>query len=698
MSSRRSLRMKYFCCFILCYSSAFMIGLAIVATASHSEKAPYGHKTLFRYRCFEETRPSWVSPIDGVGGIDHASGSADIHENIRGNGFDRFISADFDGSSEYIRSTYPVDTVDTANHDSFTIQAWFYPRRVSGYRCLVSNTQSYRGFSLKVKDGQLRGLVRFQDGSGYVNQEIIGGTINVDQWHYGAFRVKEYSDYYNLTLFIDGDQAASLDTPSHYDGVRQSSERPMVGAEPSSGAGVDSWFDGYIYAVSITNYAVGVENYLENDMIRDGSRYFGMVSYHDYLDTSDGPDHKISHTINAYGDVATYVTSRRLCPFLNDRYVPQGVAADGQDQIYLSMYWMHEDGSTGDYPSILIEHTTSGSLRRVMQLHDENDAPFSGHVGGVAYWNGYIYLPRGDDVLRYDLSQAGNYIFNPETFENPRGDMNPIYADNAYNNCNISPNTGISYLSASADYNGEPVLWTGQFDASANKSIVGFIIDGDGNINESSPSYIFTLPVTKVQGIYCYRASSEYLWFYIACSYGDNPSKIYDVLFSKNSETAASSTDIFTGPAGLEDLGMINNKVWCVSESGGKYYQKRSVNPWEDLFPFVFVFEQDPGGPTWTPTVLTTPTRTPTLSPTWIPTLSPTQTSTSTHTQTSTRTPTGTSTLTPTSSYTSTPTPTPTTAQQNTYTPTIQASPPTIPILSASGSLFIPDPKRAILS
>lgn len=564
----------------------YLLVMTLGSTPAICGNAPYGHKTIFRYRCFEGSRPSWVSPIDSVGGINHSVGSSDIHVIERGNGFERFLSTDFNGTSEYIRASSAINTTDTEGHDSFTIQAWFLAHNTEDYRCLVSNMYAYKGFSLKINNGQLRGLVRLLDGSSSVSVEIRGGNIEPGNWHYAALRIKENDTTYDIRLFLNGEEVAYITSP-HYDGIRQSPERPMVGAEPNNGAAVGDFFDGYIYAVSITNYAVGMENFLLNKAIRDGSRYFGMISYHDYLDTTKGPDHRISRTINDYPDIQTYITRRYYCPFLNDMYVPQGLTTNGLDRVYLAMYWRDKDNHTGTYPSILAELTTDGRLRRVMQLFYHNGQQFTGHAGGAAYWKGFIYVPDDGNVLSYNLAQ-GSYIFDPETFSNPRGDQNPMYAVGAYD-CNLSPNTIISFMSISTDFDGTPVLWNGEFSETENMRIIGFEFLSNDYFDPANQLYNLILPIDNVQGIYCYKATSTHLWFYATRSWSDNPGHIYNIVYEKGNPNCQSYSPVFEGPAGMEDLGKIGADLWCVSESGAKYFQKRTdPAPWEQLFPFVF--------------------------------------------------------------------------------------------------------------
>ncbi|MCA8977712.1 MAG: hypothetical protein KDC98_23510 [Planctomycetes bacterium] len=554
-----------------------------------AQTAPFGHKTLFRYRSFENPRPGWVSSLDAVGGIDHAAGAGDVLAYDRGTGFDRLLYTSFDGSSEYLRATTAINTVDTAGHDSFTIQAWFRAGDVSGWRTLISNTESNRGFSLKINNGTLRGLVRLDNGGSPVDVELRGGTIIAGRWYQAAFRVDDEDTYYDLHLFLDGDLVASR-TSSHYGGVRQSSERPMVAAEPSGGAPSGDMFVGSIYAVAIQNYAVGIANFLDNDTIRDGSRYFGMQSYHDYLDGTEGPDHRISNTIQSYPDTGSLAV-RRYAPFLNDSYVPQGVASSGTDRLYLTMFYEDTDGNNpnGRLP-ILVEMNTAGELRRVFRLQGLVN---SDHVGGAAMAGGWFYTADREDIVRFDMrSVSTGGLFDPATFANNRFDTRT--ATVAGRTTNALGGLSVSFLSTAPDIDGKQILWAGHFDDVANSEMRGFVLNGDGSVG--TLRHLFELPVTKVQGAFCYQASAGNLRFYLSSSYGENASHLRDVLYERGVTTALSTSTLLTLPAGLEGLAMIGNRLWMVSESGARYFQKRA-SPWYELFPFVFAYDRNPPAP-----------------------------------------------------------------------------------------------------
>lgn len=361
----------------------------------------------------------------------------------------------------------------------------------------------------------------------------------------------------------------------------------MVGAEPQNGAPEGHYFSGRIYGAAVANYAMDL-NYLQSKVMRDGSRYFGSGSYHDYLDAREGMDWRMQKMFSSYPDVNTVVTERFYVPLMNDNYVPQGMATNGKDTVYMSMYWMDTDGNKGAYASVVTESSVDGRLKRVYQLRRSNNTIFTGHVGGLAYWNDYLYVPNGATIMRYNIASVSGPEFDGETFANPRHDSYPIRSDVSYDRSStMSPNTGISYMSASVDYDGTPILWVGQFDASEIKYMFGFRILSNGGIS-TTPLYTFRLPIVRVQGVYCHQANRDTMRFYMSRSYGNNASFIYDVTYNKTSQFHQSIVQRFRGPAGLEDIAMLGSELWCVSESGARYYQKRSSSPWTDLYPFVF--------------------------------------------------------------------------------------------------------------
>src|SRR5688572_14858390 len=137
---------------------AFALVTALPALAAITE--PDNHKVIFRYRTFSGTQPSYVSPLTTAGNISFASGSSDIVTIDRGAGFDDLIVTDFDGSTEFLQGASALDTTDSAGNTEFSVEMWFKADSVTGVRAIFSNTESNRGFALKIENGRLRGYVR----------------------------------------------------------------------------------------------------------------------------------------------------------------------------------------------------------------------------------------------------------------------------------------------------------------------------------------------------------------------------------------------------------------------------------------------------------------------------------------------------------------------------------------------------------
>lgn len=566
---------------------------------------PDDQKVIFRYRTFTGTKPGYVSSLTAAGNISFASGSSDIVTITRGAGFDNTIVTDFDGSSEFVQASAALDTTDDAGDDSFAVEAWFKADSTTGLRSLFSNTQSYRGFALRLNAGRLQGLVRFQNGSSYVSVTITqdAGVPNLStgRWYYAVLHCRKAASYYELRLYLDGVKVAHVNTASLWDGVRQCTEKPMVGAEPSGGVASGDYFNGQIYAVVVSNHDIYLDNYVKLPWVRDGGRYFGSPSYHDYLSTTASTDYRVHKTVKRYPNVDpthanNRVYDRMTWPFMNDYYVPQGLTYDAANgYFYVGYYWKDEDGTLHGEPSIVAEiDAATNALRRTFQLQTSAAGAnpvvwHDGHVSGLAYLNGSLYTKEGPTIYRYRLQDAPApaYVFNPATFANARGDQNPLPAYAIYTP-NISTNLDISCMDISTDSDGTKIFWVADFDLSVYRKLLGYAIDANGNI-ATNPTYTFTLPVLKTQGVTCAAATATTLDFYIATSYSSNPSEVYEVRYNKGTATAQSSTKIFEGPFGLEDMTMVGDLPWTISESGARYYQKRTIYPpWDDLYPFIF--------------------------------------------------------------------------------------------------------------
>ncbi len=586
----------------LLVSAVLCAAVASVALGQVTE--PNNNKVIFRYRSFSGTTPSWVSPLASAGGISHASGSADLVTTDRGAGFEDLVVTDFDGATEFVAGTSAITSVDSAGEDSLAIEAWFKADTLTGTRTLFSNTESNRGFSFKLSGGRLQGEVRLRNGTATENQivpqEAAYPNLTAGVWYYAVFHVRRTASNYELRLYLDGVRVAYVTAPL-YNGVYQSVEMPCVGAEPSGGVGTSSFFDGQIYGVVVSNHDIYLDNYVKMRVARDGSRYFGMPSYHDYLSTTASSDFRIQATIADYsgaaGDLDLVDPDNRIqLPFLNDGYIPQGLGYDaGTGNFYVSYYWKADNGATGsstanaDKISIVAEiNRTSGALKRVFRLYRPDGSANYGHVGGNEFLNGNLYVAYGSSVYRYPLASAPNpaYVFNPQTFANPRGDQNPltVVTTTTFNATQLQNNTVHSTLHIRADTNGDNLLWTTEYNTGANKKLLGFKINADGSIANAAAVYSFNLPVTAVNGMCCYNITATECYFYVVTG------GVWKRLrYLKSSATVQSTTNVFITPGGTEDFTIVGSQIWTTHESGARYYQKRTDGaPWDNMYPFLF--------------------------------------------------------------------------------------------------------------
>lgn len=563
---------------------------------------PDNHKVIFRYRTYSVTKPSYVSTLTTAGNISFASGSSDIVLTDRGAGFDDLIVTDFDGSTEFLQGASALNTTDSAGQTDFSVETWFKADSVSGVRAIFSNTESNHGFALKIENGRLRGYVRFKNGTTPVpytiDQEAAYPNLSTGVWYYAVLHCRKLGSLYELKIYLDGVRVAYVTTSGVWNGVYQSTEKPMIGAEPGGGVATGDYFDGQIYGVVVSNHGVFLDNYVKVKVVRDGGRYFGSPSYHDYLDTTASVDYRLDETTGAYADVGTKQVDRMVNPFVNDGYIPQTISYDaGNGFFYVSSYWRDVDGTIASPTyqptriSIVAEvNKSTNALRRVFRLYKPDGSPNYGHLGALAYHNGNLYISYGTTMHRYSLATAPNpgYIFNPQTFANPKGDQNPLTAVSGISLASyIEGNTSIDSAHVSVDSNGDTILWTSDWDTADIRKLHGFKLNTDGSIAVPAV-YSFNLPATLVNGIACYSATATDLYFYILSAGGDNPSILRRVRYSKSSSTPQSSTTVFTGPAGQEGLTMVGTQVWTTSESGGRFYQSRTTDPWTDLYPFMY--------------------------------------------------------------------------------------------------------------
>ena len=570
-----------------------LLSLAVILTTCVSSLSA---GALFRYRSYTGSLPSGCSAITSAGNISHtAMPAGDVDVTVRGSGFTSFEATDFDGATEFVGGDSSINTSGAGSDDSFSIEVIFNARATDGQVKLLSNTEANHGFCLRILDGRLSGLVRMKQGSTPVDEEILqpgsSPVIKLNAWHRAIFTVTRETGFnrYRQQLYLDGAKIAERVTSSLYDGVFQCGEPPMVGAEPHGGTGNNHFFNGLIHSAVVRGGTLPAE-YLAISAPRDGSANLGLPAFPEFLDSRAESVEKLANTVADYPGYDNVLAGYIPCPLLNDSYVPQGVASDGVDNFFLSMYWKKKGGDVGQYPSLIAQVGFDGQLRRIIQLLNRDGTICTSHVGGCAYYDGKIYVPRGSTIFRYDLDDLPKpaYVIDGEDLTNVRGDQNRMEPSRAYTNLDLKGNTVNSFMEIATGPGNHPYMWVGQWDTQNYKRILGFQIDANGDI-ASDPTYNFKLFRKGVQGLACFRVTSTEISFYGT----SNPGEVGTIFAADYplqpvaENTVRPVRTVGGGPKGIEDLTVINGNPWTVSESACIAYGS-SGSADAPFYPFIY--------------------------------------------------------------------------------------------------------------
>ena len=377
----------------------------------------------------------------------------------------------------------------------------------SGWQTLFSNTEG-GGFSLKIKEGQLRGLYRVKDGSSWESLEHIGSVSVADnRWHHAVFTVDRRSDGYQLCLWLDGESECVLRADSR--SPKDSAIGPAVGAEPNEDDGVytfTDFFSGEIYGVVVHDFVLS-EGWLADRVLRDGSRYFDTPSYHDYLDGSDGVAQRMDDSIEPHPALLEATAARYRLPFQDDRYVVQGVGSHDSGEVFLSMYYgakdLHPTCSEEPYTvnSLIVGFDPCESeLTRVLMLYGPDGEVNNAHVGGMAVVRDWAWTTHSSDsgtvLAKYSL-QA---LTQREPVSYPVSeDLLPAgmpWAPEAVLTAEVPEGCGAPFMSYEA---GQDRLWLGKFSTSSGAELCAVELDSSANLEATVSSW--TLPISKVQGV-----------------------------------------------------------------------------------------------------------------------------------------------------------------------------------------------------
>lgn len=537
-----------------------------------------------------------------------------------GGPFTDFKYASFQGTEAFV----PVKFAGTPPlEEGFTVSAFlrFSDRQKNQVIASSISTTTGNGFRLSIDDdGRLLGQLTGRNDTSETKIWSVSPSRSVSSgvWYqvtYRFGRAPEGGEWFH-DIWIDHHQAGheSLGAAFAY---MPSSHAPVFGAERSDD-GLDNHLVADVFAIEVDDYARR-DFFLATPVVRDGSSYFGQIAFHEYLglEPAEGKaggvplEQRIHDTyfdesgLPIHSDLAQRLENLYGIPFLNDSYVPQGFAWDQENKrIFLAYYHRTQDNIQHLHPSLIAEvFIPEGRLGNVLLLHTESGDPMSSHVGGIAYWNGFLFAPsEGDstdldpDLFVYDISEIPASSFNPATMEGfapielhalkrLQDPLSVLGPEGRFNSLSFM---GVHY---SAD--GQPFFHTGNFQQEPRPTHI-FKLRSEQDHRGRYP--VISEPVTlmqshrRAQGMSIYvdveASGRQVKRALLSNSWGDNNSTLFSSLYldSPNPSTALPFISL---PAGMEDLGRNGSQLMTWFESGAVYYQKRDRNPWQQLFPYI---------------------------------------------------------------------------------------------------------------
>ncbi|MEX0326239.1 MAG: LamG domain-containing protein [Puniceicoccaceae bacterium] len=568
-------------------------------------------------------RPVNVTPADPVATVE--PGYGELVRGTSGDAFGNVLYGVFRTDSAYVFESFPGEDLMTA---AFTVEAFIrLTEDLAGKRVIASDEPESGGggWSLFLVDGRPTGRF-WTEGSGIPHDIIAPGALEPGTWYRLVYRYSFDSgnSLHKHDLWLDGQQVAH-GSVTDGKGRLTSSSAPVIGATRAGSSSFTDWLSADVMAVQIHDYALS-DYFLSVPLIRDGSQYFGIPAFHNYIgldgEAGGNPlERRLVETVfnpdgtEKYPVYTGLELDHRMLPLLNDGYVVQGMAGDVENKrLYLSMYHRTISGVSYTYPSVVVEISlTDYRLERVLVLHDETGASLKSHVGGIAYWDNLLFVPgpprsttRDPDIYVYDLSGLPPATFNPQTLEGFPGlnldatwklrDPIGILGDDARFN-------SISFMGIHMNADQQLMLHLGNFQSSSAAPVHLFRLDvPEGEAPELSYEVTHIEAHRRTQSVHYYfesEVSNRTAWKnFQATSYGNNDSVLYSYSYLTGRE-APFGSELMRMPAGLEEVFSIEERVWLTSESGSLYYQKRT-NPWTDFFPFLCALDVsekiDPNG------------------------------------------------------------------------------------------------------
>ena len=497
----------------------------------------------------------------------------------------------------------------TTQSVGFTIQAWFRPRSIDGTVTLFSNTENGQGLCFDIKDGYLQMALSTSD-AGKPYRHWVRDTstpLETNRWYQASVSASLKSDHWRIALFLDHNLIHEQNTFRSWFGARQQ-HGTAGGSRGTHGGKLDGEvFDGDMHALVVHNYPIG-DDYLGTRQLREGGRTFGTPSYHDYLQipepggTATATPPYSDRRYNYARRVALTDNDRRFTglrhararlglPFLNDRYVPNGVAVSGDGRtLWLSFsFEQDEGGNPKDHDSILAQvDLLSHDVQSVFRLRDIHGTPWTRAIGGMTWAPTGLYLTLGSQVLRFDPSKAKvEHAADPD-----------LPATTAFYSLQATDAFDVRVANAAITYDPEVgALWLAG-NVAMNGAIERYDLSETGAIERPSahdsdqhlllpPSIPFVRGLTRLPTLEerCFLLTS----YHLADSTGSQPSKL--IRWCENRPAGAVRWQV-SGAAQALTLGP-DATLWVVTQSGSAHLQKRKKSqPWYDvLTPYLIGFD-----------------------------------------------------------------------------------------------------------
>ena len=222
-----------------------------------------------------------------------------------------------------------------------------------------------------------------------------------------------------------------------------------------------------------------------------------------------------------------------------------------------------------------------GRLGNVFLLQNEDASPSLSHVGGIAYRDGHLYVSDAQDLLVFSIADQPASNFDPDTLTG----FAPINIQPIKRFRSMVSFDSIAFINIHTDSSDTALLTLGDFDRDAPSSMDLFELTSSTTAVYRSTS---TEVQNKAQGIVVYQDDQATKHTLLSKSYSSVDSGIYTGTYTNGGAEATSSSLLLSGPSGFEDVVLYNDAFWSTSESGAKYFQKKSSAPWAPLFPFLF--------------------------------------------------------------------------------------------------------------